>query len=189
LIDKNGNALLADFGLLTIVSDSTYPSTSGSSINAGTIRWMSPELLDPGQFGSEDGQPTKESDCYALGMTILEVLSGRPPFHYYRYLTVMQKAIEGERPRRLEGPEGGWFTDDLWGMLELCWSHQSENRPTIEAVLECLEQGLTTWQPLPPSLDNAIQTDGNEGSHPIVTNFCMFSHFILNIILTISQPL
>ena len=38
----------------------------------GTLRWMSPELLDPTQFGSK-GHLTRESDCYALGMVIYEV--------------------------------------------------------------------------------------------------------------------
>jgi len=37
---------------------------------------MSPELLDPDRFGmpqSEENRPTKQSDCYALGMVIYEV--------------------------------------------------------------------------------------------------------------------
>jgi len=37
---------------------------------------MSPELLDPERFGmpeSENNRPTKQSDCYALGMVIYEV--------------------------------------------------------------------------------------------------------------------
>jgi len=38
----------------------------------GTTRWMSPELLDTVRFGS-DGRPSRESDCYALGITIYEV--------------------------------------------------------------------------------------------------------------------
>lgn len=41
-------------------------------LSAGTFRWMSPELLDPGRFNS-DGRLTRESDCYALGMVIYEV--------------------------------------------------------------------------------------------------------------------
>ena len=36
-------------------------------------RWMSPELLDPERFGSCDGRPTKQSDCYALGTAVYEV--------------------------------------------------------------------------------------------------------------------
>ena len=39
----------------------------------GTIRWMSPELLDPDRFGISDSRPTKQSDCYALGMIVYEV--------------------------------------------------------------------------------------------------------------------
>ena len=34
---------------------------------------MSPELLNPEEFGIEDSRPTIQSDCYALGMTVYEV--------------------------------------------------------------------------------------------------------------------
>ena len=34
---------------------------------------MSPELLDPSRLDDRDPRPTKESDCYALGMVIYEV--------------------------------------------------------------------------------------------------------------------
>ena len=34
---------------------------------------MSPELLDPSGLDDRDPRPTKESDCYALGMVIYEV--------------------------------------------------------------------------------------------------------------------
>ena len=49
-------------------------------MEGGTIGWMSPELLDPGRFNLTEGRRTKESDCYALGMVIYEVLSGQAPF-------------------------------------------------------------------------------------------------------------
>ena len=34
---------------------------------------MSPELLDPEMFGLDNNRPTKQSDCYALGMVVYEV--------------------------------------------------------------------------------------------------------------------
>ena len=46
----------------------------------GTARWKSPELFDPEKFGLRERRPTKESDCYALGMVIYELLSGQKPF-------------------------------------------------------------------------------------------------------------
>ena len=41
----------------------------------GTYLWMSPELLDPERFGfdKDDRRPTKQADCYALGMVVYEV--------------------------------------------------------------------------------------------------------------------
>jgi len=47
-----------------------------SFTGGGTRRWMNPELLHPEWFGipeSEDNRPTRQSDCYALGMVIYEV--------------------------------------------------------------------------------------------------------------------
>ena len=137
MIDQNGNACLADFGLLTFVSDPSNP-TSGSSItNAGTTRWMSPELLYPEHFGFMQSRPTNESDCYALGMVIFEVLSGRPPFTGDRDYIVTRKVIEGERPGR---PEGAQFTEALWRITEQCWSPQPNDRPVAGAVLQSLEE-------------------------------------------------
>lgn len=152
LINKHGRACLADFGLITIISDFTHSSTS-TSTNGGTTRWMSPELLNPEQLGSKESQPTKESDCYALGMVIYEVLSRKAPFSSYdRDFVVSRKVIEGERPRRPSGTARAWFTDNLWIMLEQCWLAQPKDRPTTKTVLGHLEQILKTWQPLPPSL-------------------------------------
>jgi len=111
---------------------------------------MSPERLNPRQFGFKDGRATKESDCYALGMVVFEVLTGQPPFPHYSDITVVRKVVDGERPMRPQGPEGVWFTDDLWGMLEQCWSPQPKVRPTAKVILEHLEQASMAWRPLPP---------------------------------------
>ena len=119
---------------------------------------MSPELLDPEQFGSKDGRPTKESDCYALGMVIYEVLSGQAPFASYKNFTLIRKIIEGERPARPEWVKGMWFTDDLWGMLRQCWVPPPESRPNIEVVLECLGLVSIAWKP-PSQTDEGVEMD------------------------------
>ena len=190
MIDQDRHARLADFGLLTIVSDSTNPTFSNSSTNAGTIRWMSPELLDPDRFGFEDSRPTNESDCYALGMVILEVLTGQAPFTNYKDFIVIRKVVEGERPGRPQGPEVAWFTDDLWETLEQCWSPQPKVRPTLEAVLECLEQGSAAWEPLPPSEDGGNQAESDDESiSTVIYHPRMFIRFALNFALTYKRPL
>ena len=138
---------------------------------------MSPERLDPDRFRFEDGRPTKESDRYAFGMVILEVLTGQLPFPRCRSLTVTRKVTEGERPGRPQGAGEAWFTDDLWETLEQCWSPQPNVRPTAEAVLECLERSSTVWQPLPPGSDDDDQTDSDD-ELPFTLTYCMLPRFI-----------
>jgi serine/threonine protein kinase len=134
LIDQTGHARLADFGLLTIIKDPTNVLTSTTHAQGGSARWMSPELIDPQQFGLQHSRPTESSDCYALGMVIYETISGNMPFHEDADLTVFVKVLQGKRP-----PRGGKFKKDLWRMLELCWESQPSSRPSIGDVLRCLE--------------------------------------------------
>jgi serine/threonine protein kinase len=86
--NKDRRACLHDFGLSTITDVATHVAAGDSQeslisndslmsfTSGGTYRWMSPELLDPELFGipeSEGDRPTRQSDCYALGMVIYEV--------------------------------------------------------------------------------------------------------------------
>ena len=142
---------------------------------------MSPELLDPAQFGSGSGRPTKESDRYAMGMVIYEVLSGRAPLAQYHNHIVSSKIIGGERPGRPSGAEGASFTDDLWRILEKCWSAQPQVRPTTELVLEYLERASRNWQPLPPGKAEDTVDDSKSVS---VNYSCMFRCFVPSPILT-----
>lgn len=178
MVDKNSEVCLVDFGLLTFVSDPSTTTHLSSITNAGTTRWMSPELLHPEEFGYKQSRPTTESDCYALGMVILEVLGEEPPFVGDKDVVVMQKVIEGKRPKR---PEGAWFTDTLWRTMEQCWAPQPNDRPTVEAVLECLGQVSTAWQPLPPIVER-VETRSDVSVS--ITSHGRFPHFTLKPLLT-----
>ena len=165
LVDQNGHARLADFGFLTIISDPTNPTVSSSFTVGGTIRWMSPELFLPDKSGLKGTRPTKQSDCYAFGMVIYEVLSGQVPFAQFHHCVVMWKVIEGERPSKPDAPEGAQFTDDLWETLSRCWAAQPQRRPSVTTVLECLERvsrAVTT-----PSEQSDVNTGTDEGDWEI----------------------
>ena len=181
MVDEYGHARIADFGLLTVVSDPAYPTTSSSVTNAGTIRWMSPELLFPEHFNLKESRPTDASDCYALGMVILEVLSGgRAPYHQLKDFIVMRIVIEGTHPER---PDRPWFTDDLWGTLKQCWSPQPEDRPTCGVILECLGRAITTWQPLPPGVEDYDDGGVSYESNYAVSHHRAFHYFISSPVL------
>lgn len=68
LADKHFTPKLADFGLTTL--HGAGMTTMGSqSANAGTIRFMAPELFE------ETGQLSFSSDIYAFGCLCVEVRS------------------------------------------------------------------------------------------------------------------
>jgi len=83
LINSECHACLADFGLAAIIEDSSSVDGPSSHKAGGTTRWMAPEILDPDKYGyikrARRKLPSKSTDIYALGMTILEVRIGSPP--------------------------------------------------------------------------------------------------------------
>ena len=174
LVNDNGRACLADFGLLMIVPDQS--TDTSSYMDGGTTQWMSPELLDPGRFNLTEGRRTTESDCYALGMVIYEILSGQAPFAPLRPPPVIWRVLEGLRPGRPEGEVRVLFTDDIWKTLELCWKHQPGERISAKIVLQRLEK----TSPLPRlQFDaNGIKgTSARERPDPTASGSGMFSPF------------
>ena len=154
MINDGGHACLADFSLLTLAPDES--TTMITCVEGGTIPWMSPELLNPIRFGLTESRPTKESDCYALGMVIYEVLSGQVPFALVqRQAPAAMKVIDGERPERPRGEEGKLITDAIWEVLEHCWKDQPSDRPTVEAVLQSLG-GVPSRTPQHNGLQNPL---------------------------------
>lgn len=67
-MSDTGEPLLADFGLSLIVEDLSCLPISTAILGAGSTRWMAPELME----GSDPA--SKETDIWALGMTVLEVI-------------------------------------------------------------------------------------------------------------------
>ncbi|KAF9267842.1 kinase-like protein [Marasmius fiardii PR-910] len=134
LINDEWQACLTDFGL-TVFDDATAAVTAASSRRGGSVRWMAPELHIPQSFGLDRFQLTPETDIYAFGCVCLEVYTGRPPFSDTLHdPTVILKVIQGGRPCRPMG-EGG-MSDQLWKMVEMCWSHHFADRLKTEEVVE-----------------------------------------------------
>ena len=136
MVNTNGRAVLADFGLVNFAPD--QPTLLSSCMEAGTVRWMSPELLDPEKYGFSKIRQTKESDCYALGMVVYEILSGFTPFCADNSFAILRKVLEGERPKRPEGDAGKLFTDGIWDVVVRCWEDQPKERASARDVLRCL---------------------------------------------------
>ena len=171
LIDNTGAALVADFGLMTMIDLSTFLSDTVDS-PGGTWRWMSPELLDPENFGSR-GRLTRGSDCYALGMVIyevspfhsfrrplicaLQVLTGLKPFYNMVDFACVLAVVRGRRPSKPPHAESLGFSDTLWALTQSCWSETTSTRPTARQLLDCLSLASPTW--VPPAVYPVVAGD------------------------------
>jgi len=74
LINSEPRAFLAEFGLRTIVEGMTCAEGLTGYKTGGTVRWMTPEVLDPKKYGytkQYHGKlPSKSTNIYVLGTTI-----------------------------------------------------------------------------------------------------------------------
>ncbi|KAG6808087.1 hypothetical protein H0H92_005423 [Tricholoma furcatifolium] len=129
LVNESGRALIADFGLASILPSS-----------GGTLMYMAPEILDPEAYN------TKETDIYAFGCVAYEVFAGKPPFANLRPHLVVRKVMDGHRPERPSDTSPSWnvwgLTEDVWALIEKCWHADPASRPAIVVVVQCLKQAL-----------------------------------------------
>lgn len=142
MIDNTGRAVLADFSRIMFIPDQSAFLSSWADADA--VQWMSPELLDPGKSNQSKRHQTRESDCYALGMVIYEVLSGCTPFGTDGPFSILRKVLDGEHPERPQGEAGRQFTDKIWDVLKGCWKTEPRERARAKNVLRYLEGNFLT---------------------------------------------
>ncbi|KAG1857455.1 kinase-like domain-containing protein [Suillus subluteus] len=146
LIDENGNALLADFGLSCLLAD--HETSFFGSLGPGAIRWAAPEIipLNPETPNGEVSKPNKASDIYSFGCIMMQVLSGQSPYsHIVSEHAVTVAKFQGIPPRRPPA-----IADVHWCYIERCLSLDVDKpRPLVDEVLEyikaeCDRQKLTS---------------------------------------------
>ncbi|KAH7910459.1 hypothetical protein BJ138DRAFT_1152815 [Hygrophoropsis aurantiaca] len=121
LTTKTGNVKLSDFG----VSLNLRAMEREIKDVAGTPNWMAPEVIEL------KGASTK-SDIWSLGCTVIELLTGRPPYgEIANSMTVMFRIVEDDMPPIPEG-----CSEPLQDFLQQCFNKDAEMRPNAEMLCE-----------------------------------------------------
>ncbi|KAI9449935.1 Pkinase-domain-containing protein [Lactarius psammicola] len=121
LTTKTGNVKLSDFG----VSLNLRAMEREIKDVAGTPNWMAPEVIE-----LKGASP--KSDIWSLGCTVIELLTGRPPYgDIGNAMTVMFRIVEDECP-----PIPERFSGPLVGFLKECFHKDPAMRPSAEKLFE-----------------------------------------------------
>ncbi|KAI9449930.1 kinase-like domain-containing protein [Lactarius psammicola] len=128
LTTKTGNIKLTDFG----ISLNLRVMERKVKGVAGTPNWMAPEVIE-----LKGASP--KSDIWSLGCTVIELLTGRPPYGDIGnaiqvtglVLRMMFRIVEDECP-----PIPERFSGPLVGFLKECFHKDPAMRPSAKKLLE-----------------------------------------------------
>jgi len=136
MLDQKGRLKLADFGIAAVISESST-RVSARLLTAGTLAYMSPQHL-------RGDMPNASDDIYALGATLYELLTSKPPYftgdirHQIESVPVKPLA-ERMWELSLENP----VPADVSALILACLAKEVSQRPqNARAVAEWI--GLTT---------------------------------------------
>lgn len=88
LIDREGNVKITDFGIAVALSDTSLTQTNTL---LGSVHYLSPEQ-------ARGGMATIQTDIYALGIVLYELLTGRVPFDGESAVSIALKHFQEQLP-------------------------------------------------------------------------------------------
>lgn len=114
LVHPSGMIKITDFGVSSAVD---VPTMTGNTL-VGTPWYIAPEMIEGRPYG-------KSVDIWSLGCTVLELATGRRPYHNLRAHAAMFRMTQDRYPvipRNL--------SPKLKDFLRTCWVWKPEERPT-----------------------------------------------------------
>ncbi|ORC90431.1 protein kinase [Trypanosoma theileri] len=127
LVSLDGIIKLADFGCSKAIDD-VCSKTHGCQTMVGTPYWMAPEVIK-----CEAGGYGMKSDIWSIGCTVVEMITGKPPWPECNSMWAAVYKIAHSTGLPTEIPKD--LDPKLMNFLELCFERDPRQRPTAEQLL------------------------------------------------------
>ena len=122
LTTKDGEVKLADFSVSIMLNQEQLSQNKMMSF-AGTPYWSSPEVIE------EKSKVTSACDIWSLGCTVIELLTGKPPYFDLNMYAAMIKIVKEEMP------VPATFSPQLQNFLKLCFERDPATRVGASTLL------------------------------------------------------
>ncbi|KAG8095586.1 hypothetical protein GUJ93_ZPchr0012g20393 [Zizania palustris] len=144
LLDTNFEAMVADFGLAKLTTDT---NTHVSTRVMGTFGYLAPEYASSGKL-------TEKSDVFSFGVMLLELITGRRPIDTSNYMEdslvdwarpVLGRALAGETgfgelvDERLGGEFSAVEVERMAACAAASIRHSARRRPKMSQIVRALE--------------------------------------------------
>ena len=129
LVETNGVVKLSDFGCSIFIEKTLtlYLQENKDNGIQGSIPWMAPEVIRQTKYG-------RKSDIWSFGCTILEMITGKPPWFGYNFdnsvAAIMKIGCSNEIPAIPEN-----ISTNLKDFLLECLQRDPENRSSVKNLL------------------------------------------------------
>lgn len=153
MVTSGGDLKITDFGIARGISDSVSRVSAQLGGSSGTPVYMSPQ-----QMMGEKAAVT--DDLYAIGATLYELLTGKPPFHSGNIIMQVQAKVPPPlAERRAELGITGETVPAAWERtIAACLAKEAVDRPDSTADLlarlkgEAIASALVAPPPPPPAV-------------------------------------
>jgi len=129
LVTKGGDVKLADFGVAVSIADAHVDEV------VGTPYWIAPEIIEM------SSTPTTACDIWSVGCTVIELLTGNPPYFDLAPMTALFRIVQDDYPPLPHG-----ISPALRDFLLLCFQKEPVLRCSAITLLahawikNCLER-------------------------------------------------
>jgi Protein kinase domain len=120
LSTKEGIVKLADFGVATKLNESRK-----SDSVVGTPYWMAPEIIEM------TGQQSSACDIWSVGCTVVELLTGKPPYFDLQQMPALFRIVQDSHP-----PLPDNISDALEDFLMQCFQKDPLRRISADGLLK-----------------------------------------------------